>query len=61
LVLNIVIFPQAVDKCHHVSGPDGDSELLPAIIPLISSANFDSSLNSHIHESEADVIEVEPK
>ena len=61
MVLNIVIFLRAVEKCCCISGPDGDTELLPAIIPLIPSANFDDSLNPRIHESKADVIAVEPK
>lgn len=61
LVPSIDIFLRIADKCRCVSGPEGGSELLSAILALISSASFEASLNSRIHGSEEDAIATLPK
>lgn len=59
LVPNIVIFLRIADAWRWASGPDVGNELRSEIMPLISSASFNASLYSFIHESAEDAIDTE--
>lgn len=53
-VPKMVIFLRIAEEWRWLSGPEVGNVLRSEIMPLISSANFDASLYSFIHESEED-------